>query len=466
MPGRTVTVFAIGVATATLAVWALPRGAQTPTRPNILLILADDLGAESSELYPDLYNASAASGRGQVATPNIRALAARGIVFDNAWATPMGSPTRASILTGLYGHNTGVTRVNDTLPGSTTSIFELLTASPSALRFNMAVFGKWHLAGGVGSVDHVVKETGVPVFKGFVGPYTEDYYNWTVDSSSAASAKTTVYATTAITDFAIDFIRTQNKSQPWFVYLPYNAPHGTAANNGFQVPPANLFKINVDPRPAGDPKIYNGDITAYQAMVQALDTEIGRLFRAMDQAGQLDNTLIIFMGDNGTPVGVKDPAAKIRGSKQSVYEGGVRVPLVVAGAGVTRTGRDAHLISSPDLFATIAQLAGALPGGAIHDGYSFVPLFRNAQAATGRAHSFTELCANNGAGVKRFAIRDETFKLLYSGTDWEMFDLKTDPWETTNLYDSPQHTKVRAAWLAEVQRLKAKAATAGCFVNN
>jgi len=455
---------------------ALPHpGAQTPaaagraTRPNILFILADDMGSEASPLYPSLYNASAPSALGQAPTPTLSALASRGIVFDNVWASPLCSPTRGALLSGLYGHNTGVTTVGNILPGSTTSIFELLAASTSTPHYNMGVFGKWHLAGaaaGPVGMNHVVKETGVPLFKGFLGSHITNYYNWTLDSSTAASATTTVYSTTLLTDFAIDFIRGQNGNDPWFVYLPYNAPHGTAPSDGFQVPPANLFTVDVGARPAGSPTVYNGAIPVYQAMIQALDTEIGRLFRAMDQAGQLNNTVIIFMGDNGTPASVKDVAARIRNSKQSVYEGGVRVPLVVAGPGVTRKGRESHLVTATDIYATIAELAGVpLTNNTINNSYSVVPLLSKDQATTGRKYSFTELCANTGAGMKQFAIRDQRYKLLYSGTAWQMFDLERDPWETTNLYDDSQHAGTRAALLAELRALRMKATTNGCFVD-
>src|SRR5215475_6515279 len=95
---------------------------RSTSRPNILFILADDLGAESSSLYPGLYNSAAPSGHGQVSTPTLSALAARGIVFDTVWANPLCSPTRAALVSGLYGHNTGVTTVGNILPGSTTSI--------------------------------------------------------------------------------------------------------------------------------------------------------------------------------------------------------------------------------------------------------------------------------------------------------------------------------------------------------
>lgn len=454
----------------------LPRlhaqGANTNApRPNILFILADDLGAESSALYPGLYNANAPRARGQVATPTISALASRGLVFDNVWAMPVCSPTRAALLTGLYGHNTGVTTVGDVLPGNTTSVFELLASSATTPRYKTAVFGKWHLGGtGAAGINHVVQETGVPIYKGLLGGLIPNYYNWTVESSADAPAPTRVYATTALTDFAIDFVRSQKAGEPWFVYLPYNAPHGTAPNDGFQVPPADLFKVNVGALPKGAETVYNGQaaIPVYQAIIQALDTEIGRLFKAMGEAGQLDNTIVVFMGDNGTPGPVKDPAARIRGSKGSVYEGGVRVPLVVAGPGVTRRGRDAHLVTATDMYATLAQLAGVTPPrNAANSSFSIVPLLSNSQATTGRTHSFTELCPNTDPGpmARQIAVRDRRYKLHYAASAWQMFDLEADPWETTNVYNNPQYAGIRAALLGELRALKANAATPGCFTD-
>jgi arylsulfatase A-like enzyme len=358
-----------------------------------------------------------------------------------------------------------VTTVGNILPGKTTSIFELIAEQKGSAPYRMGVFGKWHLAGrGQNGINHVVKETGVPVFKGFLGSHITNYYSWSVDSSAAPSSNTTVYSTTALTDFAIDFIRSQKGADPWFVYLPYNAPHGTAPNDGFQLPPPKLFTVDVGKR-KGDGAVHNGAVPVYQAIVQALDTEIGRLFKAIDDAGQRDNTVIIFLGDNGTPAPVKDPASRIRDSKWSVYEGGVRVPMVVAGPGVTRRGREAKLVAATDLYATIAQLAGvSLANNSINNSYSVVPLLSSDQAVTGRKYSFTELCANTGAGDKRFAIRDQRYKLLYNPTGWEMYDLEADPWETKNLYKKSEHAGVRAVLLAELRALRAKAATSGCFV--
>jgi arylsulfatase A-like enzyme len=444
------------------------RGAGASERPNILFILADDLGAESSAIYPDLYNpASFLKGHGQVPTPTLSALASRGVVFDNVWANPVCSPTRAALLSGLYGHNTGVTTVGNVLPGDTTSIFELLAASPTLPPYKMAVFGKWHLSGanGTTSIDHVTKETGVPLFKGFLGSHITNYYDWTLDSSTGPPTNTKVYSTTLLTNFAIDFIKDQKPGEPWFLYLPYNAPHGTAPNSGFQVPPKNLFTVDVGGRPA-DGKIYSNDVPVYQAIIQALDTEIGRLFKAMQQAGQFDNTVIIFMGDNGTPAPAKDSASRIWESKGSVYEGGVRVPLIVAGAGVTRRGREPQIINDTDMYATIAQLAGVpIPVASTNNSYSFAPLLTSDTAVTGRKYSFTEICANNGTGTKQFAIRNQRYKILYNGMVWQMFDLQTDPWEGTNIFARAENSAERASLLEELRTLKMKAASSGCFVD-
>jgi arylsulfatase A-like enzyme len=124
------------------------------------------------------------------------------------------------------------------------------------------------------------------------------------------------------------------------------------------------------------------------------------------------------------------------------------------------------MISSPDIFATIAQLAGVpLTNNSINNSHSIVPLLSSSQATTGRKYSFTELCPNTGVGMKQFAIRDQRYKLLYSANTWQMFDLADDPWETTNLYDNPQHSGARSTLLGELRALRAKAATDGCFVD-
>ncbi len=409
-------------------------------RPNILLIIADDTGAETSGLY-DLAGTS-----GVVETPNIERLAQQGLVFEHTWASPMCSPTRATILTGLYGHRSGVTIAGDVLPTTTTSLFEYI-ASESPAEYGMGVFGKWHLGGNAGAIQHV-RDTGVPVFKGFLGAQISNYFDWMALDITGAASRVTTYASTAITNFAVDFIRDQRRyDSPWFAYVAYNAAHSP-----YQVPPLNLHTVDVGGR---NPGVTSNTVPVYQAMIQALDSEVGRLLAEID----LEDTVVIYIGDNGTPDNVKDTGTGVRGAKQSVYEGGVRVPMVIAGPGV-RTGVERGLTVSTDLFATIAALAG-ISVARVHDSFSLVPVLRRANASSGRQFSFTEHC---GLGARRYAIRNTRHKLLFDNQSggWALYDLVTDPLETTNRYDDPELATVRATLNAEIESLKSRA-TAGCF---
>jgi arylsulfatase A-like enzyme len=421
-------------------------------RPNILFIVADDFGAEASILYPQLSGNS-----GQVPTPNLQALAAGGVVFDNVWANPVCSPTRAAIVSGLYGHRTGVTNVGEVLqPATTTSIFEYIAAA-SPENYAMAVYGKWHLGP---NIQHV-RDTGVPEFRGIISGGISNYFNWSYTDIDGTTTSTTTYSTTALTNFAIEFIADHeagpSASEPWFMYLPYNAPHGTGASTGFQVPPANLHSVNVG---GLQPGAIQNSIPVYKAMIQAMDTEIGRLLASLGPVGspERDNTVIIFMGDNGTPMAVKDSGARVRGSKSSIYEGGVRVPLFVTGPGVTRAGaREDALVVATDLYATLAELSG-VPVSQVGNSFSLVPLLGDAGAVTGRTFAFTEMCTTQ----KFYAIKNDRHKLMNNNGAWALYDLVADPLETTNRYNDASLASVRATLEAELLALE-QSAQDGCF---
>jgi len=442
-----------GAATSSLArqlcaVLLLALGANSTfaaSQPNILFILADDVGAEASSLYP------LAGVHGAAPMPNIEKLAARGLVFENTWVTPMCSPTRATVLTGLYGNHNGVLFAGDVLPPETTMLWDYI-GKESPAKYDMAVFGKWHLGGNGGNIKHV-QDLRTPNFRGFLGVQVPDYFNWTAwDGNTGTSEQITTYSTTALTDWAIEFIdkhKAASPQDPWFVYLPYNAAHAP-----FQVPPANLHSVDVGDLAPGTKSV---SVPVYQAMIQALDTEIGRLLKHVD----LSNTLVIYLGDNGTPSDVKDEGSRVRGSKVSAWEGGAKVPLTVAGAGVTRTGRDASLVNGTDIFATIASAAG-IPVKHVNDSYNIAPLFTNAGASSGREFALTEICAKT---LARFAVRDLTYKLIFDSKEgWGLYNLKDDQGEQRNLFDSDL-----AAVKTEKTRLEAALdgfrTTRGCFRN-
>jgi arylsulfatase A-like enzyme len=423
-------------------------------KPNILLIIADDLGAASTSLYPDL-----AGEHGVVPMPNLEALAERGLVFDNAWSSPACSPTRGTIVSGQYGFRTGLTNVGDPLPTDTVTLFDRLNSDTD---YAHALFGKYHIGGGLfdpregveypvapGILQHI-RDLGITTFKGILGGALVDYFDWTPYDINEPYAPTKTYATTVLTDFAIDYIRqheAENPNKPWFIYQAFNAPH--AANGGnspYQVPPRELH--NVDLSSVGNPLpgTSQTSIPVYQANIQALDTELGRLLDAVD----FEKTTVIFIGDNGVPPPVTDLGQKLRDSKGSVYEGGVRVPLVIAGAGVTRRGREDALFVTTDLYATVLDLAG-VNVSRVNDGYSIKPLLSDEHASSGRTHSYSEIGRNAN---HRYAIRDRRFKLLRTNGVWGLYDLETDPLETTNLYNSPAHTAVRQSLEAELAALK------------
>ncbi|MEI9940105.1 MAG: sulfatase-like hydrolase/transferase [Pseudomonadota bacterium] len=434
-------------------------GGEGSKRPNILLVIADDYGAESASLYPSL-----AGDSGEVPVPNIEALAQNGLVFDNAWASPACSMTRGTIVTGLYGYRTGVTSVGAVMPTDTVTLFDRITAeSPD---YATAFFGKYHLGGGnidprangafpdAPKILQHVRDLGITNFHGILGGGLTDYFSWNIYDSNGPAVPTTTYSTTALTNLAINYIHNQEQTRPndpWFVYQAYNAPHAAnGANNPFEVPPPELH--HVDLSSVGNPAAgtYATNVPVYKANIQALDTELGRLFKEVD----LEKTVVIFLGDNGTPGPVKDKGAKIRDSKGSAYEGGVRVPFFITGAGVTRRGRTNDLVVSSDLYATILSLTG-IDVSHVNNSYSLKPILSDAAATSGRTYSFSE--TSSGTSNRHYGVKDTRFKIVSNLSKHELYDLVTDPWETTDLYSKPEYAAVRATLEADIDTLNADA---------
>jgi arylsulfatase A-like enzyme len=393
---------------------AASRPTPPGTAPNILLIIADDFGLDSSPCY--------AVGTDKPAMPNLQALCDGGLVFDNVWVNPSCSPTRSTILTGRYGFRTGVLAAGDILR-DTDSIQDLLT-NDLPYAYPNAVLGKWHLAGDANPDPNHPALFGIQHFAGFLKAAVPDYSNWELTEDGVQS-QNLQYITSFLTDKAIDWVGRQRS--PWFLWLAYNAPHAP-----YHLPPAGLYSRTGLSGTAAD--IAQHPQGYYYAAAEALDAEIGRLLGTMPQDVRA-NTVVIFVGDNGTPPEVVQAPVTMARAKFTVYEGGVHVPLVVAGRGVTRTGqREDALINGVDLFATIAQLAGGADTS-LHDGVSFMDALTNA-SFTGRDYVYTEYKdADRGAS---WAVRDRRYKLLeFEGGRKELYDLSTDPWERANLIAKP-----------------------------
>lgn len=379
--------------------------------PNILLVISDDLGLDASSGYQ--------VGTDLPTTPTLDELAANGLIFDNAWATPLCSPTRATILTGRYGIRTGVLSPDDSIPLAETSLQSFIDSNvPNT--YTHAVIGKWHLSGrDNGGIDNP-NLMGIDHFAGFQGGGVRDYFDWTLIENGRESSSD-VYTTTRFVDLAIEWIAAQEA--PWFAWLAFNAPH-----TPFHLPPPDLH--DRDSLSPGQQAIDRDPLPYYLAAIEAMDREFGRLLDSFS-ADTRANTVIIYMGDNGSPRRVYQGSPRQRG-KGSVYQGGVAVPMIVSGRGVTRMGeRENALVSSVDLFATIADLAGA-GTTEFNDSLSFADLLSNAGPGP-RSYAYTEVVSEN-LNRDEWAIRNDQYKLMRQlPSPEELYDLQADPMEQENL---------------------------------
>jgi len=251
-----------------------------PQHPNILLIIADDMGVDATPGY--------SIGATKPTMPNLQSLATNGLTFDNAWAYPKCSPTRAALLTGKYGYHNGVLNVENHISLTEKSLQTYLDENTST-NYAHSIIGKWHLSNGTNDAELM----GADYYAGYSGGSVGDYYNWDLYENGQATA-TTEYCTTKFTDLAVNWINQQTK--PWFCWLAYSAPH-----TPFHLPPANMHSQGS--LPTNQAAINSNPLPYYMAMIESIDYEIGRIQTQIPQA-VLDNTIIIFVGDNGTPKSV------------------------------------------------------------------------------------------------------------------------------------------------------------------
>ncbi|XAL99273.1 sulfatase-like hydrolase/transferase [Phycisphaeraceae bacterium D3-23] len=418
----------LAFAFAMLSVWA--AGAQ----PNIVLIMADDLG------YGDL----GCYGSEDQHTPHLDALADAGIRLTDYHSNgTVCSPTRAALMTGRYPQRTGVegvvTAANHRevgLPLEEVTLAEVLRDAG----YVTALFGKWHLG-----YDPRFGPTrqGFDTFEGFVSGNI-DYQNkidqvgeedWWVGEQRLLEPG---YLTTVITDRAVDWIGEQS-DRPFFLYLSHGAPHYP-----YQGPDDPGFRVPGEARVASPRQDIDA---AYREMITALDDSVGRVVAALETHGLEENTLIIFCSDNGC-TGRVGSSGPWRGHKGQVYEGGHRVPFIAAWPGTIDAGEVLDdLAMSMDLLPTFAALAGAaLPEGVEIDGVNLVDHWADGLTQPRRVHWRSGL---------QGAMREGRWKLVVRGDkDYALFDLDEDPAEQHDV--SMQHGEIATAmrvahsdWLRE-----------------
>ncbi|MCF8237742.1 MAG: sulfatase-like hydrolase/transferase [Saprospiraceae bacterium] len=381
------------------------------TRPNILLVIADDLGIDGTPGYP--------IGAMKANMPHLEAMALEGITFDQVWSFPVCSPTRASILTGRYGYRTGVLNAEgaSTIPITETTLQTRMDEATNQA-YSHAIIGKWHLSNMEPSRP---TDMGVGYYAGLLGGAVQDYFSWPLTQNGQTS-QYSGYITTKITDLAIDWIDQQ--TQPWFCWLAYTAPHVP-----FHLPPDSLHSQGN--LPTDQASIDANPLPYFIAMTESVDAEMGRLLDHLTTE-ERENTLIIFIGDNGAHQMVLQAPYTAGQGKGSLYQGGIHVPMIIAGKGVTRKNtRDESLINTSDLFATIAEITGAtLPVS--DDSYSFKDLLSQS-VASDRVYNYSEVL-NNTPNKSGYAIRNDRFKLIqFDNGKQELYDLDLDPYEQDNL---------------------------------
>ncbi|PKH51190.1 sulfatase [Tenacibaculum sp. Bg11-29] len=379
------------------------------SKPNILLIIADDMGLDAAPGFN--------VGSVKPTMPNLQNMINNGVRFNNLWSYPTCTPTRSSILTGKYGFRTNVMKVDDVLSTSETSLQKHLDNSNSG--YNHAVIGKWHL-----SKDALhPTQMGVGYYAGLLTGGVQSYTNWNFTENGQTS-NSSVYTTTKFTDLAINWIDKQEK--PWFLWLAYNAPH-----TPFHLPPASLHTQSLG---ADQASIDANSQPYYMAMLEALDTEMGRLLSSMTQE-EKDNTVIIFIGDNGTPNQVVQEYASQR-AKGSVYQGGVNVPMIISGKNINRFNEsDDALLNTTDLFATISDIAGT-GTTEVNDSKSFKELFTAANSNF-REYTYTEIGEDNG--TVNYTIRNATHKYIkFSDGTEALYNLSLNSFENPNLLNASQ----------------------------
>jgi len=376
-------------------------------RPNILLIMTDDQG------WGDITS----HGNPAIDTPTMDRVATEGVRFDRFFVCPLCAPTRASLLSGRYHLRTGtvsVTRGLETMRGDEVTVAEVLRDAGYAT----GCFGKWH--NGEHYPNHPNGQ-GFDEFFGFCGGLTSLYFDERLERNGEP-VETKGYISDVLTDAAIDFIG-RHRGEPFFCYLPYNAPH-----TPMEVPDRYFDKYRARGLAASLAAIYG--------MVESLDNNLARLLDALDEMKLAENTVVFFLTDNGPNTDRYNGG--MRGRKSSVHEGGVRVPLFVRWPGHIRPGSEVTQIAAHiDLLPTIAELAGA----EVHatpkiDGVSLVPLLLGKATDWPDRMIFTHRSRGETVALAPGSVRTQRWRLANDGRDgqsWALFDMQADPGETHDL---------------------------------
>ncbi len=415
--------------------WAAAARAAGRERPNIVFILADDLGRHQVGCY----------GNPFYETPHLDALAAQGMKFTDAYAAcPVCSPTRASIMTGKYPARLHIT---DYIPGNPYPFAKLKTPDwqkelppgevtlaemLSEAGYACGHFGKWHLDDRNDAV-YRPGDPGTPETQGFSDVLVTAKPDAKETAAAGADPDYDAHNARAITDRALAFMKA-HRDRPFFCYMGHNLVHLPEMEGAAQIVKYTRKRDMSNER---------GNNPVLAAMVETLDGQVGRVMKALDDLGLAQNTILVFFSDNGDYYG-RERLKPFYGSKGDLYEGGVRMPLIVRWPGVVAPGTEsAALTSSVDFFPTFAEIAGVPVRDDTVDGVSVLSALRG-ETPPDRGPLFWHYPHYHTLGIgPSGAVREGKYKLIewfeksIEGSETpgalELYDLEADPGERNNL---------------------------------
>lgn len=406
-------------------------------QPNIVLIIADDLG------YKDL----GYMGNQYIRTPNIDKLATQSMDFTNAYAAcTVCLPTRSSLMTGKNPTSLGINSLHDRLPKDG---IKMLPEELNKRGYQSVALGKWHInREGYNSGEYMpvlagfdkeigVNHAGQPAsyFSPFVKKeFTSGYLSKT-NITTLKGYPEGAFLTDVLSAEAAKYIKEVDKSKPFFVYMSYYAVHTPIMGKKDKI---DYYKSIEDPDNQNSPQ--------FAALVESMDDGVGTILKAVEESGVADNTVVIFMSDNGG----LDPVSNngiLRWGKGASYEGGTRTAFLFKWPGVTKVGAKAdQIITSADIAPTLAEIAGAewgIPSKPGVGGYSFVPVLKDPDAKSGRDVIYWEYLTRQFVPsyfrVPARAVRQGDWKLIRllksPGIEdhYELYNLKNDLGENNNL---------------------------------
>lgn len=422
-----------------------------PARPNIIFVLTDDqrydaLGFLNEEIH----------------TPNMDRLAAEGVHFRNAFVTTsLCSPSRASILTGLYAHAHGIV---DNLRRSLSPGIRFFSQDLQAAGYQTAFVGKWHMG-----LHGDEKQPGFDYWVSFAGQGNYFPLDGSTINVNGNRVPQHGYITDELTDYAMEWLNVRDRGKPFFLYLSHKAVHADFApaerhrelytDVEIRLPDSSAdTPENYDGKPMwvrnqrnswhGVDFAYHGDLDIreykrnYNRALAAVDDSLGRLLSWIDHQGIAQDTIVVFMGDNGFLFGEHGLI-----DKRNAYEESIRVPLLAYAPGRFPPGAVVdEMVANIDIAPSLLALAGVTPSSPMH-GADFGPLARGEYVQDWRSELYYEYFWNwvFPQTPTTFALRTDDFKLIQYHGIWdtdELYDLRSDRGEMRNLIEEPGHIPV------------------------